>query len=462
MALLKKIKTLNGCYIYDACSDSLLKVSRSIYSQVYDNKISNQKIISFLEREYGLDPSFKIKALLHPDTNKLQYLLDKTLEQLTLQITQQCNLACSYCPYADFHSPLQRNHSNKSMIWEIAQKSIDFFLAHSVDNDEITISFYGGEPLLAFPLIKKSIEYIKKKVTSKKYCFSLTTNATLLEKDICEFLVDNNFSLLLSIDGNEEIHNLNRVFATGEGSYKCIKNNIMYLMDYCSEQYLSEKVKINMVVDPQSDFDKLLDFFSDPFWTPINKQISMIDDKYLSKKYLANNDFIAKLEYCKFLTLLKDMRIVDSNIKKEGIFESYIHELFNKYKLFFERNSILSETACPSGPCTAGKRRLFVDVYGNFYPCEHVSENCPTIRIGNIATGFDMNSIKKIINIAQLTEEECKECWCLRHCQVCIADAENGGEISAEAKKTGCAASKQALYTKLREAILRKEYFDNY
>lgn len=69
---------------------------------------------------------------------------------------------------------------------ETAFRAIDFLLEHSIDSENLGLGFYGGEPLLEFELIKKCIQYIKGK-TNKEVLITLTTNATLINREIIEF-----------------------------------------------------------------------------------------------------------------------------------------------------------------------------------------------------------------------------------------------------------------------------------
>ena len=66
-----------------------------------------------------------------------------------------------------------------------------------------------------------------------------------------------------------------------------------------------------------------------------------------------------------------------------------------------------------SGPCVPGIQRLFVDVEGNLYPCERVSEASKAVRMGHIDTGFDIDKARALLNIGKLTEKECKQCFVL-------------------------------------------------
>ena len=76
---------------------------------------------------------------------------------LTLEITKRCNLNCSYC-YVE-------NKEKVNMKWKTAQLAIDIAMREAIKQKDKTLSVYfiGGEPLLAFGLLKEIIFYIEKK-----------------------------------------------------------------------------------------------------------------------------------------------------------------------------------------------------------------------------------------------------------------------------------------------------------
>jgi uncharacterized protein len=89
----------------------------------------------------------------------------------------------------------------------------------------IYIGFYGGEPLLNIEFIHKIVAYTEKiQIPGKKFTFSMTTNAMLLNRDM-NFLVDKGFILLIIIDGNAYNHS-SRVTHSGENSFEKIFSNI--------------------------------------------------------------------------------------------------------------------------------------------------------------------------------------------------------------------------------------------
>ena len=117
----------------------------------------------------------------------------------------------------------------------------------------------------------------------------------------------------------------------------------------------------------------------------------------------------------------------------------------------------LASQTSPGGPCVPGGKRLLVDVDGNFFPCERVNEGSPIMKIGNLYDGLYLEKCKELLNICQLNEEDCKNCWALRHCTVCARVCDNNGILSSELKKSICdsvrydAESKLRLYLALHE-----------
>jgi sulfatase maturation enzyme AslB (radical SAM superfamily) len=114
------------------------------------------------------------------------------LESVCVILTDQCNFECSYC-YQD--------RGNQRLDFPTLARTIDFF--HPFFARECVVSFYGGEPLLAFDLIQRAVEHMDRLPTEhrRKIRFSLTTNGSLLNEEILGFLAEHEFSLVLSFDG---------------------------------------------------------------------------------------------------------------------------------------------------------------------------------------------------------------------------------------------------------------------
>lgn len=148
---------------------------------------------------------------------------------LTLVLTNNCNLKCSYC-YANKGA---YNKKGFVMSSETGKKSIDLLL-ESILNQNLSegeITFFGGEPLLEKNLLINLLEYSSNKFISnnKKIKYTIITNGTLLDLEIIQLIKKYKISVIVSLDGDENIHNKNRITLDGKGSFNKIISNIEIL-----------------------------------------------------------------------------------------------------------------------------------------------------------------------------------------------------------------------------------------
>jgi uncharacterized protein len=153
---------------------------------------------------------------------------------MVLNVTNQCNLSCTYCyEYSeDKIVDTENGKQPKFMSEETARQSVEFMLKESGDNKVAHITFFGGETLLNFPVLQKTIAYARQRgaEVGKEVDFSLTTNGTLLKPEIIEFLAENRVGVTISIDGPREVQDKFRVFHNGTGSYDVVAPKIRELL----------------------------------------------------------------------------------------------------------------------------------------------------------------------------------------------------------------------------------------
>jgi len=133
-------------------------------------------------------------------------------------ITTRCNLNCRYC---------QTKLSKKNdMSLGVAAKVLDYLF--SVRSRMVTLEFQGGEPLLNWEVFSFLVENARKlnRRIGKDLRLALVTNGTLLDEQKNKFLSDFDVSVCISLDGPEYVHDKNRVYANGKGTYKQIIKNI--------------------------------------------------------------------------------------------------------------------------------------------------------------------------------------------------------------------------------------------
>src|SRR5208282_643088 len=104
------------------------------------------------------------------------------IQTLVMNLTNQCNLSCQYCYEYGADKVATPDGKPKFMDLETARSSVDFLLKQSAGRRALHITFFGGETLMNFPLLKQVVGYANEqaKAQSLSIDFSLTTNATLL------------------------------------------------------------------------------------------------------------------------------------------------------------------------------------------------------------------------------------------------------------------------------------------
>jgi len=157
---------------------------------------------------------------------------DFPLQTLVLNLTNQCNLSCTYCYEFGEDKVATPEGKPKFMDLETAKTSVNLLLDQSAGRENVHITFFGGETLMNFPLLKSVVAYANETAAAqgRTIDFSLTTNATLLTPAIIEFLSVNNIGVTVSMDGPPELHDKLRVFANGKGSYDIIAPRVKALI----------------------------------------------------------------------------------------------------------------------------------------------------------------------------------------------------------------------------------------
>ncbi|MCU1259361.1 MAG: peaB [Bryobacterales bacterium] len=154
------------------------------------------------------------------------------LQRVVLNVTNQCNLACTYCYEYSDDKITKPDGKPKYMTRDVAEAAIEMLILESSSRKGIHVTFFGGETLLNFPVMRSTVEFAISKAAEvgKEIEFSLTTNATLLNDEIVGFLSEKRIGVTVSIDGDRELNDKMRVFHDGRGSYEVIAPKIKKLL----------------------------------------------------------------------------------------------------------------------------------------------------------------------------------------------------------------------------------------
>lgn len=456
--LIHLIRSPLGYFLYDAKVNKVESISKSLYaylsqledySNLPDSCPDTEEIISLQER--GLLSPCTISGIKHPLTEHLPDFLYRSLSHLILQVTQNCNFRCSYCPYTD-NTGIQRLHSTQRMTIDSARRALDFLHKHSIDAPTITVGFYGGEPLLEFALIKQVVYEAEKMFEGKELSFNMTSNGSLLTNEVLDFLTDQNFTLSISLDGPKEVNDKNRKFHNNnQSAFSCVQEKVNLIKNNYPE-FLS-RLTFTVVMDPANDYSAIsalpdiLDARTVPFLA------SIVNDLDAKEKHSYEECFISPYQYAYFLRYLsKIKRYIPAPI--EIIANIFEQETFKVNASF--QPSPLPDITTPGGPCAPGYKKFFVNVEGNIYACEKVPES-ESMKIGDIYSGFNMEKVNTLLNIGRLTKDKCIRCWAFRLCGSCMLYACNGEELSSQKRSDFCREIKAQAHQLIRSYILRKD-----
>ncbi|NJL07320.1 MAG: SPASM domain-containing protein [Methylacidiphilales bacterium] len=133
-----------------------------------------------------------------------------------LNVTHHCNLACAYCVMAMPDLQHAYRDEKQSLSEGTGRTCIDF-LAQAGYRDGVSITFFGGEPLLKFDLIERLVGYAEATYPDR-FRYQLITNGCLMRPPMYDFFRRHRFSFLWSLDGEPEVHDRLRRFKKDEGS----------------------------------------------------------------------------------------------------------------------------------------------------------------------------------------------------------------------------------------------------
>lgn len=438
--------TSSNHYYYDSgtgkifkCGETEKMILDSIISENVDDLLSNNsdKIQECLETINNLIINEDILNM--PQYTEFSWgiseIKNEKIDKVIFELTQSCNLRCHYCLYnEDFHG--FRTYENKRMSWETAKKGLDFI--YQITKDLVKISFYGGEPLLEFDLMKNCIDYCEKNFVDKEIYYSFTTNLTLLDDmKINYFAGLKNINILCSLDGPQILHDRNRVDLKGRGSFELAIKNLRELVKKFNKK-AGECIAINVVLNPPftyNQFELVKNFFNSLSWLPRECKIycAYVNTGEIGERVKTTNELIeydilkawAVSNICSSSS--KDDVSFEINLEKPSIANVYMRSLSNKAKKKLQRN----------GCCIPGFSRLYITSDGDFKICEKMGDS-PIF--GNVYDGIDFNVLedKYIKEYDDVILDKCNNCWACHMCSSCYSSCYNEDGIDRINKNKLC------------------------
>ena len=292
------------------------------------------------------------------------------IRNIALFVTQQCNLRCIYC-YGDGGG----YGSGGEMTRETARQAVDWIIKQSRKVKRLTIRFFGGEPLLNFPLIRDVVQYARERgaACGKEFSFTITTNASLLDDEKIAFLKDQQIEPFVSLDGPRDVQDRQRPFGNGKGSYEAIVPKIKKLLAVLPETACRATVVGSTDPVRVDTFLRELGFRRRYLRVASRSLFHGGPDRFRSGRDLAGMRDKAEDDSRQLLAAIRERdtdKLLDAR-ESEPLW-SFVEQFVNSRKRY--RN------------CGAGKGLVAVSCSGDVYLC-HRFVGLAEYRLGSVFTG---------------------------------------------------------------------------
>lgn len=354
-------------------------------------------------------------ARLIPRDRNLKKNDEKILSKsVTFQVTDSCNLACTYC--------YQTHKGKQVMSLEVAKKFVDLILSDELEyintsnSPAVVFEFIGGEPFLEAKLISEIVDYIERRLIILEHpwaCFhiySICSNGTLYFEEEVQSLMKKlggNVSFSVTIDGNKQLHDSCRVFPDGRPSYDLAW---AAAKDWIDRGY---EMGSKITIAPEN-----LDYIYDAIVHIINLGYAEINANTIYEKGWEKEDA------ARFYHLLKRIAdyVLENDLDNEINISLFAEEFFKPKPIHDNDNW-----------CGGNGMMIACDPVGDIYPClrymkSSLGESQKPLVIGNVYDGIEHTSEQKDcvtclqgVNRRSQSTDECFYCPIAGGCAWCSA-----------------------------------------
>jgi uncharacterized protein len=452
--LYTKFRTENHFYIYDTSTNHILQVSTEVWNRVdaylaaraSGSGIPDRHEPVAREIEEGLSRGFLAPCNVpvmrfYRDEAQLRASVTSRLPHLTLELTQTCNLRCHYCPYA---YQAQRYETPQRMSWQTLTNAVDTFMSHSRDAKERSVSFWGGEPLLGFPLIQRTVGHVARRYPAAKPIYLFTTNGTLLSDAVSSFLIEHDFRVLVSLDGPAVVHDRHRMDRSGRPTFARVTARLQSLLAK-DERYYRKRVRFNCVLTPDVDIAAVHNFFLESELTAGHEvAFNMVAPP---REFTARYGRFGSDERRR---LRLEMRTAVAGIKDTPADPLAAGGVKALLGIATRSRTPVEELIGPNGCCVPLLKKMHVTVAGDIHLCERMDfDNC----VGNVNNGgIDVDAVESLVReYCGHAVTKCQSCWAFRLCTACYKDFMSRNQWCESRRQRVCGASRKRVIELLED-----------
>ncbi|MBB6714336.1 thioether cross-link-forming SCIFF peptide maturase [Clostridium gasigenes] len=412
MASIHKFKQGENFFVLDVSTGAVHIVDELVYDLVNEEKMeSKEELINKFGNKYGeviiseaydeimelvseniLYSTDNYEEIAHSSMDDRDYI-----KAVCLNIIHGCNLRCKYCFAED-----GEYHGNKGiMSLETAKQAIDYVVKRSGPRRNLEIDLFGGEPTMIMGTIKEIIKYAREneKAWKKNIRFTMTTNATLLNDDMMDFMDKEMGNIILSLDGRKSVNDNVRIKIDGSGSYDDIIPNIKKMIEKRTEG------KMYYV---RGTFTRANTDFYEDVMAMVNEGFDQVS---IEPVVLEKGHALAITE--------EDLPKIMDNYDK--LYEEMLErkrtgkDEFNFYHFNVDLNGGPCVYKRISG-CGAGFEYVAITPQGDVYPC-HQFVGREEYKLGTIYDDSYNAELGKEFKKAHIyNKPKCRECWARFYC----------------------------------------------
>lgn len=344
--------------------------------------------------------------------------IDFGIRSLTINVTQVCNLKCTYCAAGGdgtYGDPVTRISVEKTL------PQLKYFIDALPSGRKFTISFVGGEPLLYPGGIKAIYDYVTQIAAEKNIfpVFSVTTNATVITDKVLEIFKQIKIHVTVSLDGDKNVNDVLRPTRSGAGSTQMTLDGLQKL--HSIKSYLPSLGISGVFNEAHQNIVESYRFFLtlNPDWIEFNFAYSQ-NSSELQKKYLEQMNQIAEIAW---------QHGKETSLRKVRTFEHYFGLLDNQQKV--------------ENHCGAGKSFLMMDAKNQLYTCPWVVGDPDEV----VGQGVNLN-MEKLSKFQKplIKLNNCQTCWARYLC--------GGGCMYIHKAHTGSKHTKDNLFCERTRSLI--------
>ncbi|MBD3160917.1 MAG: SPASM domain-containing protein [Candidatus Eisenbacteria bacterium] len=332
----------------------------------------------------------------------MKMMLGHRIRSIHLMVTQTCNLACRYCYGVDNRF----SDSGLKMSEKTAEESVDFLIDASGRRKRLRVFFFGGEPLLNFEVITHVVDYARRKTQplGKEIFFSISTNGSLLTEKREAYLLDNDFAMLISVDGPKRHHDRMRPLKSGGGSFDLVARNARRIVRRARWE---GQVKLRCTLNHEFHSGREARRSLSELGTDEIGVGSAIEPASHGTEYDLTRDDLTEL-------------IREGDEEFLEVAETLLGGRMPRYSQFLRAFTVVHKPSRSKIGCGVCRNDLTADVDGNLYPC-HRYVGMDQYVIGNITDGVDQNRVRSYYeDLLEIHDSVCSRCWarymCGGHC----------------------------------------------